>query len=78
MWEARIIDLKTKYAWNEEKVARRQYRETKAEVARLYQQTEGRKRKFKRLIERIAKENQEKWKSSLDKHKKRVKWWKQR
>ena len=60
-----VLDLKIKYARREEKDAKLEYREMKSRVSKEFQQSEGRKRKFKRIIERIARDTQYKWEKSI-------------
>ena len=55
-----VLDLKIKYAKEDESLYRRQYRETKRQMKKIYE-GKNRQRKFDRVIQRITRQNKTRW-----------------
>ena len=67
------LKLKVKYAKEEEEKSKQSYQEEKKRLERAHRE-EGKERKFRKIVERIRKMVNQKWKKGLEEITKKVQW----
>ena len=68
-----MIDLKLKYMLKEEKSKRKEYARYKKEMEVIFE-TQGKSKKFNRMIRKVARDVTIMWKKGLERNEEKVKW----